>query len=46
MLDLAGQAFVMANAHPELPGRVPQATRIGHHDDAAVASVLRERLLG
>ncbi|MGB8714571.1 MAG: HAD family hydrolase [Onishia taeanensis] len=45
MLDLAGQAFVMANAHPELPGRVPRAARIGHHDDAAVASTLRERLL-
>ncbi|WP_136253891.1 HAD family hydrolase [Onishia niordana] len=42
MLDLAGQAFVMANAHPELPGRLPRATRIGHHDDAAVARTLRK----
>lgn len=45
MLELAGQAFVMDNAHPALPGRVPRATRIGHHDDAAVAMTLRERLL-
>lgn len=43
MLRLAGEAHVMANAHPELPGRVPDARRIGHHAEGAVAAQLRER---
>jgi len=43
MLALAGEAHVMANAHPELPGRVPRARRIGHHAEGAVAARLRER---
>jgi len=43
MLALAGEAHVMANAHPELAGRLPDAQRIGHHDDQAVAARLRER---
>ncbi|WP_136247758.1 Cof-type HAD-IIB family hydrolase [Halomonas borealis] len=43
MLALAGEAHVMANAHPDLHARVPQARRIGHHGEAAVAGVLRER---
>ncbi|MFY0991507.1 Cof-type HAD-IIB family hydrolase [Halomonas sp. C05BenzN] len=43
MLRLAGEAHVMANAHPELAERVPRARRIGHHDEAAVAGRLRER---
>ncbi|QJQ95773.1 MULTISPECIES: Cof-type HAD-IIB family hydrolase [Halomonadaceae] len=42
MLNLAGNAFMMANAHPELPHRVPSAQRIGHHDEMAVARQLRE----
>ncbi|GGX91610.1 hypothetical protein GCM10007160_18790 [Litchfieldella qijiaojingensis] len=40
MLNLAGHAFVMANAHPDLPGQVPRATRIGRHDELAVARML------
>jgi len=43
MLALAGEAHVMANAHPELADRVPGARRIGHHDERAVAATLRER---
>ncbi|CAM3449026.1 Cof-type HAD-IIB family hydrolase [Halomonas lysinitropha] len=43
MLALAGEAHVMANAHPELAGRLPDAQHIGHHDDQAVAARLRER---
>ena len=43
MLGLAGEAHVMANAHPELPERVPGAQRIGHHAEGAVAAQLRER---
>lgn len=42
MLNLAGHAFVMANAHPDLPGQVPRATRIGRHDEMAVARLLCE----
>ncbi|SDI70408.1 Cof-type HAD-IIB family hydrolase [Billgrantia gudaonensis] len=43
MLHLAGEAHVMANAHPDLTVRVPGATRIGHHAEQAVAARLRER---
>lgn len=43
MLGLAGEAHVMANAHPELPGRVPGALGIGHHAEDAVALHLRKR---
>ncbi|MBF8222460.1 Cof-type HAD-IIB family hydrolase [Halomonas sp. 328] len=43
MLGLAGEAQVMANAHPALAGRVPEARRIGHHGEAAVAEWLSER---
>ncbi|KAA0011233.1 Cof-type HAD-IIB family hydrolase [Billgrantia pellis] len=43
MLAHAGEAHVMANAHPELAGRVPDAHRIGHHAEIAVARHLRER---
>lgn len=42
MLGLAGHAFVMGNAHPELAGRVPHATRIGRHEEMAVARHLCE----
>ena len=42
MLALAGHGFIMAGAHPELPGRVPQAERIGHHHQSGVARRLRE----
>lgn len=40
MLNLAGHAFVMANAHPDLPGQVPRAMHIGRHDEMAVARLL------
>ncbi|SFU40804.1 HAD family hydrolase [Halomonas korlensis] len=43
MLTLAGEAHVMANAHPELRGRVPKARLIGHHTNGAVAKWLHER---
>ena len=43
MLTLAGEAQVMANAHPALFDRVPAARRIGHHGEAAVAHWLAER---
>lgn len=43
MLALAGEAHVMANAHPELAGRLPAAERIGHHDLQGVAERLRAR---
>jgi Cof subfamily protein (haloacid dehalogenase superfamily) len=43
MLSLAGEAHVMANAHPELADRVPAAMPIGHHAQCAVARRLRER---
>ncbi|WP_104202511.1 Cof-type HAD-IIB family hydrolase [Billgrantia saliphila] len=45
MLAFAGEAHVMANAHPELAGRVPKAHRIGHHAETAVARHLRERFV-
>ena len=43
MLTLAGEAPVMANAHPALFVRVPDAQRIGHHGEAAVARWLQQR---
>ncbi len=43
MLSLAGEAHVMANAHPALFERVPVARRIGHHAESAVARHLQER---
>ena len=41
MLSLAGNAHVMANAHPYLADNLPHATVIGHHNDKAVARQLR-----
>ncbi|MBR2514043.1 MAG: HAD family hydrolase [Halomonas sp.] len=43
MLNLAGEAQVMANAHPELFDRIKGAERIGQHHDAAVAAWLMKR---
>lgn len=43
MLDIAGEAQIMANAHPELFGRIKGAERIGHHGEAAVAEWLKKR---
>ncbi|APX93983.1 haloacid dehalogenase [Halomonas sp. 1513] len=42
MLAVAGEAHVMANAHPGLAGRVHGARLIGHHADTAVARRLRD----
>lgn len=43
MLSLAGEAQVMANAHPALFDRVSCGERIGHHGEAAVAQWLKKR---
>ncbi|WP_434984867.1 HAD family hydrolase [Vreelandella zhaodongensis] len=43
MLNLAGEAQVMANAHPALFDRIKGAERIGHHGEAAVAEWLKQR---
>ncbi|GED21700.1 HAD family hydrolase [Halomonas halmophila] len=43
MLELAGEAHALANAHPALMDAVPDAMRIGSHDQAAVARHLMER---
>jgi len=43
MLNLAGEAQIMANAHPELFERINGAERIGHHGEAAVAQWLTQR---
>ncbi len=43
MLALAGEAHIMANAHPELAARVPGARAIGHHAENGVAECLRRR---
>ncbi|MCL7931146.1 HAD family hydrolase [Halomonas llamarensis] len=43
MLNLAGEAQVMANAHPELFERISGAERIGHHSETAVAQWLIQR---
>lgn len=42
MLQYAGQAFAMSNAHPQLLTHAPNATMIGSHVDAGVAVKLRE----
>ncbi len=42
MLALAGHGFIMENAHPDLPRRIPGAARIGHHHPSGVAQRLRE----
>ncbi|MED5296659.1 MAG: Cof-type HAD-IIB family hydrolase [Pseudomonadota bacterium] len=43
MLSLAGEAHVMANAHPQLAQDLPGATVIGHHAEEGVARCLRRR---
>lgn len=43
MLAMAGEAHVMANAHPDLGPQLAGARVIGHHAEAAVARHLRER---
>ncbi|MCS2608873.1 HAD family hydrolase [Halomonas dongshanensis] len=43
MLSLVGEAHFMQNAHPEMAVRLNAARQIGHHGDAAVAVLLRER---
>ncbi|KPQ19150.1 MULTISPECIES: Cof-type HAD-IIB family hydrolase [unclassified Halomonas] len=43
MLDIAGEAQIMANAHPALFDRIKGAERIGHHGEAAVAGWLKKR---
>ncbi|WP_447928427.1 HAD family hydrolase [Vreelandella sp. EE27] len=43
MLSLAGEAHFMANAHPEMAGRLGRGRQIGHHGEAGVAALLRER---
>jgi Cof subfamily protein (haloacid dehalogenase superfamily) len=43
MLDVAGEAQVMANAHPDLFDRIKGAERIGHHGEAGVAKWLKKR---
>ncbi|MDP3534859.1 MAG: HAD family hydrolase [Halomonas sp.] len=43
MLNLAGEAQVMTNAHPALFDRIKGAERIGHHGEAAVAEWLKQR---
>ncbi|OWY39131.1 hydrolase [Xenophilus sp. AP218F] len=42
LLQAAGHPRVMANAHPRLAERLPQARRIGHHADSGVARHLRQ----
>lgn len=42
MLAVAGRGFIMAEAHPALPGRVPRAERIGPHHQSGVARRLRD----
>lgn len=41
MLTLAGHAYVVSNAHPEVIDQLPFAERIGAHHEAAVAQTLR-----
>ena len=43
MLSLVGEAHFMINSHPEMAGRLSAAKQIGHHGEAAVAQLLRER---
>lgn len=42
LLQVAGHPRIMANAHPRLAEQLPQARRIGSHQDSAVATHLRE----
>ncbi|MGM8932199.1 haloacid dehalogenase [Salinicola sp. MH3R3-1] len=41
MLTLAGNAYVVSNAHPEVIEQLPRANRIGAHHESAVAHTLR-----
>ncbi|WP_110687955.1 HAD family hydrolase [Salinicola aestuarinus] len=41
MLTLSGHAFVVDNAHPRVIDQLPQATRIGAHNELGVARALR-----
>ncbi|WP_447555731.1 HAD family hydrolase [Vreelandella sp. EE22] len=43
MLRLAGEAHFMVNAHPEMASRLGRGRQIGHHGEAGVAELLRER---
>lgn len=43
MLSLAGEAHYMHNAHPEMAERLGRGRQIGHHGEAGVAMLLRER---
>ncbi|HCR96793.1 MULTISPECIES: HAD family hydrolase [Halomonas] len=43
MLSLVGEPHFMINSHPEMAGRLNAARQIGHHGEAAVAVLLRER---
>lgn len=42
MLRFAGEAFIMANAHPDLPQLLPRASQIGANTEAGVARQLRQ----
>ncbi|WP_106477294.1 Cof-type HAD-IIB family hydrolase [Phytohalomonas tamaricis] len=42
MLHFAGQAFIMANAHPDMPRQLPEAIQIGTNTEAGVARQLRD----
>lgn len=42
MLSVAGQGFIMANAHPDLSRQVPEARRIGSNRQSGVACQLRD----
>jgi len=42
LLQVAGHPRVMGNAHPRLTAQLPDAMRIGHNHEAAVARHLRE----
>lgn len=43
MLSLVGEAHFMLNSHPDMAGQLSTARQIGHHGEAAVAVLLRER---
>ncbi len=43
MLSLVGEPHFMLNSHPEMAGHLNTARQIGHHGEAAVAVLLRER---
>ncbi len=42
MLTLAGNAYVVSNAHPEVIDQLPRARTIGAHHESAVARALRQ----